>query len=354
MQTSIIPPPPSTVPKSRPDLEGQGMSDSRFRALIEKGSDIIVVVNGEGCIIYQSPSVEYYFGTTDAENLGKSAFEFIHKDDVPRLAEKFMEVLESPGKPISIQTRALSNGKLYWMEGIVTNLLDTEGINGIVCNFRDVTERKEAEKRILQATIDAQEREREEIGRELHDNVNQILTTARLYLDCLNGTPEQWPIIKRSSEIITSAIEEIRKLSSSMTQSFHRELGLQLSIEDILENIRRVADGPVIHFDFFLENEPLLDDKLKTTLFRIVQEQLNNVLKHASASAIEVSLRQEGTQISLRISDNGRGFDIKSKRQGIGINNIINRVEVFNGQVSIDSSPGNGCSLQVLFRLEER
>jgi PAS domain S-box-containing protein len=329
------------------------MNEIRFRSLIEKGTDIIVVVNDKGSIAYTSPSIERYFGITDAENLGKSAFDYIHPEDIPRLVETFMEVLSSPGKPIFVQARAQTpECKLFWVEGIVTNLLGVEGVNGVVCNFRDVTERKEIEKKIRQASIDAQEREREEIGRELHDNVNQILTTARLYLDCILEAPsEQESIIRRSSEIITSAIEEIRKLSRSMTQSFHKEIGLKLSIEDLLENIRQLPEGIHVSFDFFLPGELDLDDKLKTTIFRIVQEQLNNVLKHAAASTVHISLRQDGPAIWLRIQDNGQGFDTRKKRDGIGINNIISRAELFNGQVDIESSAGKGCLLTVHFQM---
>lgn len=329
------------------------MNEIRFRSLIEKGTDIIVVVGNEGHIAYTSPSIERYFGITDAENLGKNAFDYIHPEDLPRLVETFMEVLNSPGKPTFVQARAQSKeGRHIWVEGIVTNLLGVEGVNGVVCNFRDVTERKEIEKKIMQVSIDAQEREREEIGRELHDNVNQILTTARLYLDCIHEAPAgKESIIRRSSEIITTAIEEIRKLSHSMTQSFHKEIGLKLSIEDLLENIRQLPEGIQVSFDFFLPGEPLLDDKLKMTIFRIVQEQLNNVLKHAGASTVEVSIREEGPMITLCISDNGRGFDPWKKREGIGISNIINRAELYNGEVTIASAPGKGCILSVNFRL---
>ena len=265
--------------KKEPDLNGL-VENALFRSLIENSTEILVVINGMGEIVYSSPSIEKYFGTTGAEQLGKNAFDYIHPDDIPRLAISFMEVLETPDKPFFIESRAhTKDGNLIWVEGIVTNLLGTEGVKGIVCNFRDVTERKNSEKQLIQATIDAQEKEREEIGRELHDNVNQILTTARLYLDCISDVPfEQRHIIQRSSEIITTAIEEIRKLSKSLTQSFQKEIGLTLSVEDLAESIQRLEDGLGITLDFSLPAEELLDDKLKTAVFRILQEQLNNVL----------------------------------------------------------------------------
>jgi PAS domain S-box-containing protein len=365
-------------------VQNMPMSEIRFRSLIEKGSDIIVVVGGEGRIVYCSPSIEHYFGISDAENLGKNAFDYIHPDDLSRLAESFIEVLDSPGKAIAIEARALAkalgkDAQLIWVEGTVTNLLATEGINGIVCNFRDVTARKKAEslakesedharrlenllteekilqqRQILQATIDAQEKEREEIGRELHDNVNQILTTARLYLDCIDEPSSTLqPIIKRSSDIITTAIEEIRKLSKSMTQSFHREIGLQLSVEDLVESIRRLAEDIEISLDFYLPDELVLEDKLKTAVFRIIQEQLNNVLKHAGAGKVQVSISQESDSLLLQVTDDGKGFDLHKKRDGIGINNIINRAEVFGGRVIFDTAPEKGCSLFISFPLAD-
>lgn len=484
------------------------MSETRFRTLIEKSTDIIVVVDGEGKIVYESPSVKNYFVVSDGQSLGKSFFEYIHPDDLSRIAIEFLDLLDNPGKLLPVKARAqTAEGRPVWVEGVVTNLLGTEGINGIVCNFRDVTERVRAEealrqrelmfrsliensadlimmangngeftygspsvkrslgyqdedymgksvftlvhpdsiphaqhllgdliahpgetftiylsllhknghtvwveglatnllhvpevnalvanfrdieerkkaeklvretedqyrvlqhqlteekilrqKEIMQAAIDAQEKEREEIGRELHDNVNQILTTARLYLDCINGeqTAEQGHIIERSSHIITTAIEEIRKLSKSMTQTFHREIGLQLSVEDLVENIRRLTDDLRIRFDFSLPAEQLLDDKLKMTIFRIIQEQLNNVLKHAAASRIHISIRQDEQVLFLEINDNGKGFDTRKKRNGIGITNIINRAEVFNGHVTIDAAPGKGCHMSVVFRLNAK
>jgi PAS domain S-box-containing protein len=345
---------PSDLQAVIDDLEQKlKTSEARLHALIEKGTDIIVIANGEGQITYSSPSIEHYFGVDSEENLGKNAWEYIHHEDMPLLAEKFLEVLTHPGKPIAVQTRARTkDGKVVWLEGTVTNWLGTEAIGGIVCNFRDVTQRVNLEKQIMQATIHAQEKEREEIGRELHDNVNQILTTARLYLGCIHSeTPGQQHIIDRSSEIITYAIEEIRKLSKSLTQSFHKEVGLKLSLEDLVENIRRLADNTLITLDFSLPVEQILDDKLKMTIFRIVQEQLNNVLKHAGASRIDLSIRQEEDALCLIIADDGKGFDVREKRKGIGLSNITTRAEVFNGQVCIDSSPGKGCRMSVNFVL---
>jgi signal transduction histidine kinase len=106
-----------------------------------------------------------------------------------------------------------------------------------------------------------------------------------------------------------------------------------------------------VKVDFSVKTEGALDDKLKMTVFRIVQEQLNNIQKHAEARHVLISVKQPGDVLSLSIVDDGKGFDVKQKREGIGLTNIINRAEIFNGLVEIDTAPGKGCKLLVNFKI---
>ena len=93
------------------------------------------------------------------------------------------------------------------------------------------------------------------------------------------------------------------------------------------------------------ENE--IDQNLKITLYRIVQEQLNNIIKHADAADVHVSISSDNRHLNLKIEDNGKGFDTHESRRGIGINNIISRAELFNGKVAIKTAPGKGCYLNI-------
>lgn len=264
-------------------------------------------------------------------------------------------------------------GKPAFFDISVNPIRYDETITGLSCFARDITEelmniseRKKVEKimvhlqnqlmeeklhrqqEVLRATIEAAEKEREEIGRELHDNVTQILTTARLCLSCIDHSNPARQMIDRSSSTINSAIEEIRNLSRAMIQSFHSEIGMKLSIENLLESIN-LPNKFQLSLSYYLPDEQLLDDKLKMTLFRIIQEQINNIIKHAEATEISILLRQCEDSIDLSISDNGKGFNVFEKRKGIGITNIINRADLFSGQVHIDSSLGNGCRIEVSF-----
>jgi len=97
----------------------------------------------------------------------------------------------------------------------------------------------------------------------------------------------------------------------------------------------------------FIYNLPnsLLNDELKLNIYRLIQEQLNNIVKHAGAKQINVSVQQDNGIIDIVVADDGKGFDVNKKRTGIGISNMMNRVESFNGEVAIESSPGNGCKI---------
>jgi two-component system sensor histidine kinase UhpB len=210
-------------------------------------------------------------------------------------------------------------------------------------------ERVNHQRQIARATINTQEHERSEIGKELHDNVNQILASAKLFLSSpfLEGD-ERELFTTKAAEHIHMAIEEIRKLSKSLVSPSAADIGIIETINDMISDIKW-AQKIEVCFNHGGIDETKLDYGLKLTLYRIVQEQLTNILKYADASKINITIKKVGKKVMLIISDNGKGFDPATKRKGIGFNNIINRADVFNGKVDIESSPGNGCIVKVLF-----
>lgn len=198
-------------------------------------------------------------------------------------------------------------------------------------------------------------KERAEIGYELHDNVNQILSTARVFLDLAkNDEDKRVSLIEKSALNISNAVNEIRRISRSLVPASLSDLGLILSIEDLVESIKMTK---AINVEFYHSGdvETEIVEKGKLMLFRIIQEQITNVLKHADAKQLVIELIVDSCSISLSISDNGKGFDsenVKGKK-GVGLYNIANRTELFNGKMNIVTSPGNGCSLNIIIPLEK-
>jgi PAS domain S-box-containing protein len=298
---------------------------------------------------------------------GYSEDEFLRLDirqlrlppDRAALDEKVSEAwgLEKP--PKYIVTHVKKNGEQLIME-VSAAKMEYDGVPCFLCSLNDVTHRAHlerqiedlrltAQKNIMKAALDGQEKQREEIGRELHDNINQVLATVRLLLSILQAEDAaKSEIISKSKESVNYCIEEIRRLSHSLTPPSLNEISLKESIEDLINNIPFVK-GEHVKLKIDSLNENILSEGLKVTVYRIIQEQMNNILKYASASVIKVWLTQNHDNLTLLIEDNGEGFDVKAKRKGIGLANITSRAELYGGKAIIESSPGAGCTLLVIF-----
>jgi PAS domain S-box-containing protein len=283
----------------------------------------------------------------DKNKVMKSLKQFIDNKR-PDIWECEYRFLNATGKYVVVYDRGFL---IFSQEGKITRL---------VGSMMDITERKELEKKLVkqevdkqklvaQAVVNAQEKERAEIGKELHDNVNQILSTARLYLELAkNDDKERMNLIKRSYDNIYDAINEIRNISRSLVPPSIGDLGLIESIQDLVENIRATKK---LYIEFCYEGDidQLLGQKQKLMLFRIIQEQVNNVLKHANARNIIIELMIDGSMINLAVSDDGKGFDYQEMKnnKGVGLQNIASRTELFNGQINIVTAPDKGCKLNI-------
>ena len=229
--------------------------------------------------------------------------------------------------------------------------------------LQDITERKEAEehlklleqeildqkiqeqKKITRAIIKAQEAERNYIGRELHDNITQILAGTKMHLG-VGGKRDAkvQEAIKYPMELIDTAIEELRHLSRKMVTPLGKT-NLEELVQTLLYSMEETTSIKAV-LKYNMPGKDI-DNDLKLNIYRIIQEQVNNITKYAEAKLVNVSIEAVKHNINIRVEDDGRGFDATKKRKGIGISNMIDRVESFNGKLTIQSSPGKGCSLQV-------
>jgi PAS domain S-box-containing protein len=226
-----------------------------------------------------------------------------------------------------------------------TKLLESEG--------QLAQEKLTRQKQIIHAVLAAQENERSEIGKELHDNLNQILGAAKLYIEMAKTDDENREMcLEKSSGFIVTVIEEIRRISKAFSAP-GMVMGLFDSIRMLLDDLIKVH-ALKIEFQTTGVEEEDLDERLQLTIFRIVQEQLNNILKHAKATCATINLTRLANKIILLISDNGNGCNILEEETGIGISNIKSRAELYHGKVTIVSLPGEGYALKVVLPLPGR
>ena len=250
-----------------------------------------------------------------------------------------------------------------WSEISFYPIHQGDAVIGTACFSRDITERKKAEealksmeeeilnqkvqeqKKIARAMIIGQEKEKDHLARELHDNINQLLAGVKLYLSTGgNKSAQVKKIIKYPIELIDKSIEEIRSLCRKMVTPV-KNIDLSELVQGLLYDLTQNSTIKSA-FTCSISNETL-SDELKLNIYRIIQEQTNNILKHAEAKNVNISLKEQDKVISIIISDDGKGFNVKSKRKGIGISNMTNRIESYNGKVEIKSRKGNGCKIQI-------
>ncbi|UEG51235.1 PAS domain-containing protein [Ferruginibacter lapsinanis] len=303
----------------------------------------------------------YGYGSTEHEPSYEFFLNHVHPEDleyVKATMEHAYLHLDSEKLNFRIIDRKGQTKYLY-AELMIERNVDGEPIR--VAGFKqDITEKVMLEqslaeersckqKEITAAVINAQEQERSFLGEELHDNINPVLATAKLYMDsALENADIRIDLIKSTKEFITMAMDDIRKLSKSLLPPSLGEVSLLESLTDMIENISRVND---LHFIVNSEgfDESSISDKQKLTIFRIAQEQITNILKHAKANTVIISLKQRENYLQLIIKDDGVGFNTAKKRNGVGLQNIASRAELYNGNVTINSKLGKGCELVVNF-----
>jgi signal transduction histidine kinase len=250
-----------------------------------------------------------------------------------------------------------------WSEVSFYPLRNGETIIGTACFSRDVTQRTKNErvlsameseisnqkiqeqKKIARAILNAQEKERNHIGQELHDNISQILASSKLYLSsACEGNESLKQLVKYPSELIESSIQEIRLLSSRHVTPL-KDVDLQDLVQSLLDRLEETTSINTV-FTYDIAERELTDD-LKLNIYRIIQEQISNVVKYASAGKVNIAIEAKPAGLHIELSDDGAGFDLTRKRSGIGLSNMMNRIESFNGQMILESSVGTGCSIRI-------
>jgi len=240
----------------------------------------------------------------------------------------------------------------YLLKDEITPLLLLKAINyGIerhntIQTFKNIEKQKLIE--IANAIIKAQEKEKIMLSNELHDNINQILACSRMFLGMAelkkNKTTEY---IQQADELLISAITEIRNLSHSLAPPSFMGLNFSEAIDKLIENFTK-ASGIIVKTSWRKTNFIKLSEKMAINVFRIIQEQLNNINKYAHAKNIKMTFTHDKNIFYLSIKDDGIGFDTTKQTNGIGMYNIKTRATLFNGSAEFITVPLEGCELYVV------
>ena len=207
--------------------------------------------------------------------------------------------------------------------------------------------RTESQIRILNATLDGKETERKQIAETLHDSVSALLSSANLHLQaCKKLFKGPIPVeVEKSQNIIHEASHKIRNLSHTLVSSVLLKFGLAYAIKDMAEKY----SNSQLEIVFQTQNIQRYDQDFEIKLHNIIQELVNNAIKHSNASIAEINLVEKRKKILLTIKDNGKGFDTSkmSHKDGLGINQIDARIHMMSGKFIIDSQKGKGTKISI-------
>lgn len=325
--------------------------------VVIKPDETVELVNKKGCELlgYEKEEIE-----------GSKWFDrFVPEDEREESRSYFKQMLQNDTPPIEYYENAVLTKQndiriIQWHNAYLRN--EQGDIIAILSSGEDTTTKKvlqsrlaaqESEKRkqILAAVLEAQENERHDIAFELHDNVNQILTTCKILLESEIKKQGGSVFVKNSYRYLQNAIDEIRNLSHRLNPAHLEDMGLEESLREMLHRLDIAGK-----FDVQLTiNDPAalrqIDYHISLSIFRIVQEQINNILKHADASFVRISIELSKQFIDVEIVDNGKGFIPTSINRGLGLTNIRNRAEFHRGVSHINSAPGEGCVLSICLPL---
>jgi len=333
-------------------------AELQYRTLFEKAPDGI-------CLIDYETLLPLDFNTKAQIQLGYSREEF------SRLKISGYEVLESQ-KVINSRVRKIlkdgsddfttrhktKNGEIRDVHVIVQKIiLDDKPVFYAI--YRDITDKvrlsnalksqeENLQRQIIEATLSGHEAEKNELGRELHDNVNQLLATVKIYLGMLKTKKGNidGDLVEQSYHYLAAAMDELHKLSHSLVSPTLKEKGLQESLTGFIQEMN-VTGACKVKLIYKIREGRISDQKMALTIFRIIQEQINNIGKYAKADTVIICLKENKAHLELSVLDDGVGFDATKKTNGIGLRNIQSRAEIFNGTMNILSSPGQGCELHV-------
>jgi PAS domain S-box-containing protein len=330
-------------------------NEKKYRNLVERISDVFIALDLNWQFSYANKKAEELFNKPMGYLIGKDIWSLLNEDDNTVFFDPYHLAMQKQ-ENLYLKNYSVTFGK--WLE---TNIYPSN--SGISVYIRDITKQKESEenlkalekeitlqkiqeqKKITRAVLIAQENERNHLGQELHDNVNQILTGAKIFLSIAgNKNVTVKELIKYPVELIDNSISEIRLLCHRMVTPI-----IDINLEDvILDLIQPLTKKGTIQTTFIYDvHKKLISDDLKLNIFRIIQEQINNIQKYAEAKNVTISIQENNKEITVITSDDGKGFNVNQKRGGIGISNMINRTESFNGTILIESSVGNGCRTQI-------
>jgi len=328
----------------------------------------VLLIDEHHYILQANNAVRAQLGVEPKDIVGKYCPKVIHGLDEPFYACPLEEAVE---KGQAVEREAFDPGSGRWVYSAIypTRGMTQDGRRIFFHMVTDITERKEAEEQLrasreqlrsLSAYLDSvREEERRSMAREIHDELGQILTALKIDLSWLTKrfNKEQELMLEKTKsmyELVDTAIQTVKRISAELRPGILDDLGLAAALEWQAGEFERLTE---IKCEFSSNPKDIvLEQDRSTAIFRIFQETLTNVVRHANATKVKASLKEEASKIVLRIRDNGKGIEKKqiSDPKAFGLIGMRERARFWGGEVKISGTPGKGTTVVVSIPLIDK
>ncbi|PXX95741.1 hypothetical protein DF185_21860 [Marinifilum breve] len=328
------------------------VSEKRWRSLIEQASDEILIYNIDGQILDANSAACRWLGYKQSQllELNYSEIDIIHSSSELHTYRKKLSTSNPSVSFESVQRR--KDGSTFPVE-IHLSLIELQDSKLILSVGTDISIRQETERKVLNAVINTEESERKRFATDLHDSIGPLLSSINLYLTSLGKVKTQDDkdnIISASLDAVNEALVSIKEISNNLSPHILNDFGLEKAIQSFTNKINV---SQAINISFYAENmNERLNHQVEVVIFRVVTELINNTIKHAKATNIEINLSLESKLLSLIYIDDGIGFDSKKinagTSSGMGLYNVLSRIRSLNGTHKIKSNPKRGGMMAII------
>lgn len=312
-------------------------SENRFQTLFDNTGDEIFVTDAEMNIVEVNNSACEVLGYTRDELLKMKLTDIKPPMYIDKIRKNRDQIVKL-GKHTYESEHLTKDGKILQVE-MKSRVIEYGNSKFFLSISRNISQRKELERKIIQAVIVAEEKERERLAKDIHDGLGPLLSTIKMYVDELKNEfedeQERIKMYNLAMELIDDAISDTRTISNNLTPRVMNEYGLIKAIESFCKKINSTNK---INVSFSHQGfEHKIDQSIEMVLYRVINELINNTIKHASANKIDISISLNDSVLTLNYTDDGKGFDIQqaieSSKSGLGLKNILSRVKSINGKI---------------------
>jgi PAS domain S-box-containing protein len=328
-------------------------SELKYRTLFDNASDPILIIHQKVFVDCNERALKM-FGCKREDLIGKPPFMF--STDLQPDGRKFEE---ASGEKVNAAFKGQaqffewkcrrSDGELFDAEVSLNNFtLNNEQY--LMAFMRDITEKKQLEKMLYQASMKAEENERERLAKDLHDGLGPLLSTSKIYLHSIKGLKkheDEPEFMNKLEHTIDEALLGIKEISNNISPHILRNFGLIQAVKNYIQKLDTLVQTRLV---CSIDQNRRYPEMLEVTVYRILIELMNNSLKYAAASMINILLEEHDNKLLLVYTDNGEGFDYKEvykSKKGFGLLNIQSRVHSLHGRYVFRTKPGEGVKVEV-------